>query len=953
MWGMVRHLNETPRLGLGHCRLAVEVTASGRQHASLTSEPQRDAAFWPAAPVHPPLAPDAQRLTAALADRYRIERELGAGGMATVYLAHDLKHDRDVAIKMLHPELGAVLGGERFLIEIRTTARLQHPHILSLLDSGDADGLLYYVMPVVTGETLRARLERERQLPIAEAVRIASEVASALDYAHRQGVIHRDIKPENILLHDGHVLVADFGIALAVQTAGGQRMTQTGLSLGTPQYMSPEQAMGDRAIDARSDIYALGAVTYEMLTGEPPFTGPTAQAIVAKVMTESPVEPMARRGTIPPNVQDAVLTALEKLPADRFAAAADFAAAVTGATSAQHRRVSKSSAKSASRAPVIALGALALGASTLAAWALLRPATSQMSVAGPVYESTIILPDSTPMAYIGSGSLGVGTPAFVVSPDGTTLVFAGQSGATTRLYVRPLDGSSVSPLPGTEGAYAPFFSPDGQSVGFFAGGTLKRTTVKGGATVALADLVLPYGGVWLADGRILVAAEEGDSLMAIPAGGGTPVGVGAAQRRLRGVFPEPLPGDSAVLMSTADSHLAVVSTIDGHAELLGPDRAIPADSVTEKTELFSGTNPRYVSGQILYHSLDGAVMAFPFDLRSHRARARPVPVLSGVRLESIWGAGQLAVTRDGTLIYAHGENGRLNALVWRDDRGRVDTLKAFGRGDYGYMDLSADGTRLIIRVCTSQGTCAPQALSLREGVRVSLPEHIASSSSTGALGWWDRGQRVYDHRRRSSESSAWTTFIYSPENPERADSLAGVQVIDVASDGTVLYMRGDSLYVARDTAGIVSPGARRGFQLPEPDAWGHQLRKGGDWVAYTARSKQAGEYVVFIARTQPPFEHWRASPRGGEEPVWSPAGDLVYREGNRWMSVTPPSKAGAMPGVAKFLFTGPYLNVLGRSHDIAPDGRHLLIAGPKDVTTTTLTMVTNWVSRLPRPEAKR
>jgi len=209
----------------------------------------------------------ATRLSAALADRYRIERELGAGGMATVYLAHDLRHERDVAIKVLHPDLGAALGGERFLTEIRTTARLQHPHILPLLDSGEADTLLYYVMPLVRGETLRERLERERQLPIPDALRIAREVADALQHAHAQGIIHRDIKPENILLQDGHALVADFGIALAVQQAGGARMTQTGLSLGTPQYMSPEQAMGERTIDARADIYALGAVTYEMLAG--------------------------------------------------------------------------------------------------------------------------------------------------------------------------------------------------------------------------------------------------------------------------------------------------------------------------------------------------------------------------------------------------------------------------------------------------------------------------------------------------------------------------------------------------------------------------------------------------------------------------------------------------------------------------------------------------------------
>jgi serine/threonine protein kinase len=904
--------------------------------------------------MHPPLTHDGERLATALADRYRIERELGAGGMATVYLAHDLKHDRDVAVKVLHPELGAVLGAERFLIEIRTTAQLQHPHMLPLLDSGEAGGLLYYVMPVVKGETLRARLERERQLPIAESVRIASEVASALDYAHRQGVIHRDIKPENILLHDGHALVADFGIALAVQSAGGQRMTQTGLSLGTPQYMSPEQAMGDRAIDARSDIYALGTVLYEMLTGEPPFSGPTPQAIVAKIMTESPAEPMTRRGTVPPHVQDAVLTSLEKLPADRFATAAEFAGALAGETTRSRRATTRLPGRSPSRAPVVALGAFALAASTVAAWALLRATPVQSSIAAPVYESTIVLPDSTPLAYIGSGSLGVGTPAFAVSPDGATLVFAGQSGATTRLYVRPLDGSAISALPGTEGAYAPFFSPDGQSVGFFTGGTLKRTTVKGGATVSLADLVLPYGGVWLADGRILVVAEEGDSLVAVPAGGGTVVAVGDRQRKLRGVFPEPLPGDSAVLMSTSESRLAIVSTFDGHAELLGPNGAVPVDSVTEKTELFSGTNPRYVApGYILYHSLDGAVMAFPFDLHTHRARARPVPVLSGVRLESIWGAGQLALTRDGTLIYAPGENGRLNTLVWRNDRGVVDTLTVFGRGDYGYMDLSPDGTRLLIRVCTSQGTCAPQALGLREGVRVSLPADLPQTLTTSSLGWWDQGRRVFDRRPRHIPApSTPSTFIYAPENAERADSVLGVRVIDVASDGAVLYARGDSLYVARSAAEI-GAGSGRGFQLSEPDAWGHQLRKGGDWLGYTARSKQAGDYVIYMARTQPPFEHWRASPRGGEEPVWSPTGDLVYREGNRWMSVTPPTKPGAVPGLARFLFTGPYLNVLGRSHDIAPDGRHLLIAGPKDLTTTALTIVTNWANRLPRSEVRR
>ena len=272
------------------------------------------------------------RLTEALADRYRIERELGAGGMATVYLAHDVRHDRRVAVKVLRPELSAIVGGERFLAEIKTTANLQHPHILSLFDSGEAGGLVFYVMPYVEGESLRDRLHREHQLPVEDAVRIASEVAAALDYAHRHGVVHRDIKPENILLHDGSAMVADFGIALAMsRSEGGTRMTETGMSLGTPHYMAPEQAMGEREITARSDVYALGCVLYEMLVGEPPFNGPTAQAIIARVMTEEPRSLTLQRKTIPPHVEAAVRRALQKLPADRFATAAQFAEALANA----------------------------------------------------------------------------------------------------------------------------------------------------------------------------------------------------------------------------------------------------------------------------------------------------------------------------------------------------------------------------------------------------------------------------------------------------------------------------------------------------------------------------------------------------------------------------------------------------------------------------------------------
>ena len=270
------------------------------------------------------------RLAAALAGRYRIERELGRGGMATVYLAHDLKHDRPVALKVLRPEIAASLGAERFLQEIAITARLDHPHILTLIDSGEAHGFLFYVVPYVRGESLRAKLTREKQLPLDDAVRITRQVASALDYAHRQGVVHRDVKPENILLHEGEAMVADFGVALAVIQGAADRLTETGLSVGTPQYMSPEQAAGDRELDARSDIYSLGAVLYEMLAGEPPHTGPTARAVIAKLLTEAPTRLHVVRDDVPAAVEAAVGTALAKPAAGRFASAAQFAAALSG-----------------------------------------------------------------------------------------------------------------------------------------------------------------------------------------------------------------------------------------------------------------------------------------------------------------------------------------------------------------------------------------------------------------------------------------------------------------------------------------------------------------------------------------------------------------------------------------------------------------------------------------------
>src|SRR4051794_17364977 len=402
------------------------------------------------------------RLQLALSDRYRIEREIGAGGMATVFLAQDLRHDRRVALKLLRPELSAVIGAERFLAEIKLTANLQHPHILPLFDSGEvvvdhpegAQRYLFYVMPFVEGESLRARLNREKQLPVADAVRIALEVASALDYAHRHGVVHRDIKPENILLHDGQALVADFGIALAASKASGARMTETGMSLGTPHYMSPEQAMGEREITPRSDVYALGAVLYEMLTGDPPFTGSTAQAIVARVVTESPRPLMTQRHTITRNVEAAVLTALEKLPADRFATAAEFAEALrdkgystTVAMAAVSEGQPSTGTHRRSRLLLPALATALLLATAAALWGWVRPApTPLLSQWSLALKSSQALQPPDPS----------GGARIALSADGRALAYIGPADGGHRLWLRRLDQLEASPIAGTENASGPF-----------------------------------------------------------------------------------------------------------------------------------------------------------------------------------------------------------------------------------------------------------------------------------------------------------------------------------------------------------------------------------------------------------------------------------------------------------------------------------------------------------------
>jgi serine/threonine-protein kinase len=470
-----------------------------------------------------------ERLTSALSDRYEIDRELGQGGMATVYLADDAKHDRKVALKVLRPELAALIGAERFLNEIRVTANLQHPHILPLHDSGEADGFLFYVMPYVEGDTLREKIQREKQLGIDEAVDITKAVAAALDYAHRHDVIHRDIKPENVLIHDGQALVADFGIALAVSEAGGTRLTETGLSVGTPHYMSPEQAMGDRELDARSDVYSLGAMLYEMLAGDPPYTGSTAQAIVAKVITEKAPPVTTHRDTVPAHVAAAITKALSKLPADRFTSAADFAAALTNpafalpTTAAPGAPADLAVARRAQWAR-FAWPAVATVIAGLALWGWLRPEPPTA-----VMRYGLALPPDQPLTDAFH-------PTFAIAPDGSWTVYVGPGDGGGQLWVKARDRYEATPLSGTVGAQGPVVSPDGEWIAFIADGQLRKVPAGGGSAITLTDSVQMQlrSATWLDDGS-LVFANVGWSLMRVPdVGGAAEVLCRAAKRASRG-----------------------------------------------------------------------------------------------------------------------------------------------------------------------------------------------------------------------------------------------------------------------------------------------------------------------------------------------------------------------------------------------------------------------------------
>ena len=870
------------------------------------------------------------QLREALAERYHVERELGSGGMATVYLAHDLRHDRDVAIKVLHPDLGAALGAERFLAEIRTTARLQHPHILALLDSGAAAGLLYYVMPYVTGETLRARLERERQLPLDGAVRIAREVADALGAAHALGIVHRDIKPENILLQGGHALVADFGIALAVQHAGGQRMTQTGLSLGTPQYMSPEQAMGERVIDARSDVYALGAVTYEMLVGEPPFTGATVQAIVAKVMSAEPERPTVMRKSIPPHVEDAVLTALAKLPADRFASAADFAAALTDRVPHRH-----TTTRPRTTAPTPSWRAIGLGAAGVAIGAVAALGLALrggISATGPT-EYDVGLPDSAAFRGLMVAGFAQAPIGLAISPAGDFVVYQTNRGGHAELWYRSLRDATTRLMAGTTDGTQPAVSPDGGRVAFLRvrghEWTLDVVPVSGGSATTLARGNSGTTLRWLPDGRILLTEGDGTRARWIdPASGAA-----TTQAITYCTLPAPIPDADAFLCGGGAQNAAYRANLSDDVTKPGGgdigEHGRSLHRAGNDSSLVFGTDFRIVDGRYVTYMLQGDLMAASFDAATGHI-GRPVRMLTGIGQSAYYQAGTYAVAGSGTLVYAEGRVQAVGSLVRASERA-LDTLPV-PPDAYLTFAMEPGGRRLAAVVDGREG----QELRVYDLVNGKSLLWVRRPFMTEPV-WSPRGGRIAFATRDS-------VFVGDPDDatPPASAVVAGEwEVYNWLPDDRLV---GVSWKRRRLEIAHIDRSGR--LDTLFSDATFARVSPDGRWLAYSNWDLTR----IWLEPFPRTGRRWEVVSGNNEEPHWLSPTEFFYTAYDPSMGFDrvklDPNAANPIVERRRWIDAPRLVATAGPSSTPTPDGRVVYVQGPPDVPVRYLRVIPNWVTRM-------
>jgi len=873
------------------------------------------------------------QLNASLTDRYAVEREIGHGGMATVYLARDLRHDRRVALKVLSPELGALLGPERFLAEIKVTANLQHPNLLPLFDSGAAGGLLFYVMPFVEGESLRAKLAREQQLPVDEALHIATAVASALDYAHQQGVIHRDLKPENILLQSGQPVVADFGIALAVSKAGGARITQTGLSLGTPQYMSPEQATGDRTLDARSDIYSLGAVLYEMLAGEPPHSGPTAQAIIAKVLTDKPRSLRLHRDTVPVYVESAVERALAKLPADRFHSAREFVEALSGRTAGQqypsvalpNPTVAAAGVRRRSAAGRAVPWLVAAGGLAVAGFALTRrgPAPDAQTV-----RYQIALPAAFTLPPTGDGN------PVAVAPHGRFIAYgASEDNGARRLYLRGADELQARAIQGSDFARQPFFSPDGRWVAFWAAGQIRKASVNGGSSVVLADLPgvsriswSPSGKLVMSvDGRLAVASEAGGAPRPLSS-------PDTARGETAQEAPLALPDGKTVLYASitmggpAAAHIGVASLADGSTTILDIQGCYPLGVLDD---------------YLIYATAGGVIMAVPFDLGSRRVKGVPVPLIDQVANSTGNPMVHASLSPDGVLTYVSGMSRRQLSMFDPGGNARPVLGEA---GTFHSPRLSPDGRRLALTEASSSRSDI-WVYDLPAGPLVRL---TTQGTTNDRPEWMPDGKALLYRSNRGGLNAMWIQPLDGAGVARQFFGQVDAKIDEgvLSSDGRYLLYQADhsgrgELW-ARAMAGDTTPMRVGAGPFGEV---GGRFSPDGKWVVYT--SSESGTTQIYVRPFPSLSARYQISLAGGATPLWSPDNKKIYYVAGRdlvaaTIGSTTPFTIAARETVN---IRGVTFNNIHADYDLKKDGK-TLIAFRASGDDAQIVAVYNWRSEL-------
>ena len=903
------------------------------------------------------IAPEAEvqagviaQLNAILEARYAVERELGRGGMATVYLARDLRHHRRVALKLLNPELGAVVGAERFLSEIRVTASLQHPHLLPLFDSGAADGLLYYVMPYVDGESLRTRLERERQLPIDEAIRIATAVASALDHAHRHGVIHRDLKPENILLHEGQPLVADFGIALAVSNAGGHRVTQTGLSLGTPQYMSPEQAAGERSVDRRTDVFSLGAVLFEMLAGEPPHSGATVQAVIAKVLSEPARDVRMLRTSVPEHVAQAVARALAKVPADRWDTAGGLGEALREtsrvaiprgvATPGSASALVVARASTRSRLVAIIATAAALILAGIVAWQAQSraPVRRDLTVRFPIAIDSGLLP------AVGGG--------IAFSPDGRLIAYVAVIGSGRVILVRPLNDVHARVLT-VGGVSQLFFAPDAKSLGYVSGNTVWRIALAGGAPAQIArSETAVRGAAWTPSGDIILGTAAG--LMQVPAAGGTPrlLSRSDSHRGETGQYWPIVLADGKTVVYQAASR----SDAPEEARLGVASLASGASSLTT----IAGACPLgVVEGQLLFSTGAGALMAVPFDVRRGRVTGEPIPVIDSLPPNAA-GCIPAALSGEGSLAYEHSHS--RSRVVAIDAKGNARPILTEPRA-FGSPRYSPDGRRLALSIRSATGTDTDIWIY---GVGAATLTRLTTEGTSNAEpDWTPDGRRVVFVSNRDGAPALWSqsadgsgpaVLLLKLESGRVSGGVLTPDGRALVYDATAGSRRaddggGDIWWRRLDT----SCGASRCDTTAKPVAVSRffegaaRVSPDGKWVAYT--SNESGDFQVYVR----PFPRLDAryavsTSRRAMAPAWSRDGRILYYlAGGGGTNELVAATIRTAPDFVVVSRTTVYRGALrggpfGTSYDASPDGTHLVIAQP--VATDEIMVIHRWAAEL-------